>query len=108
MKAKNIAILSYITIIGWVIAYFQYKGGNEKSELASYHLGQSLGLFILAVVLNVMLAVLGSIVPSLGTVFMLVGFLPLFLLIFGIIAAVNEARTPVPLLGKFFEEKINL
>lgn len=46
MNAKTIAIVSYITIIGWLIAYFQHKNSKKKSALASSHAIQSLGAFI--------------------------------------------------------------
>src|SRR5690606_31533625 len=105
MNAKTISIVSYITIIGWVIAYLQHRGNEPKSKLAAYHLGQGLGVFIFAVVLNIILRMIVSIVPSLTSVLSLVGLLPHILLIFGIITAANEALKPVPLIGKFFEGK---
>lgn len=107
MNAKTIAVVSYLTIIGWVIAYVQHKGNEQKSKLAAYHLGQGLGIFIFAVVLNVILRVIISIVPSLAGLLSLVGLVPLILLVFGIITAANEALKPVPLIGKFFEGKFN-
>jgi len=107
MNAKTISIVSYITIIGWIVAYFQHKGSTQKSTLASYHLEQGLGVFIFAVILNIVLSILIRVVPSLGSIFSLVGLVPLVLLIFGIIAAANEAQKPVPFIGKFFEGKFN-
>src|SRR3546814_836767 len=105
MTAKTVSIVSYITIIGWVIAYFQYKDSEPKNELASYHLEQGLGVFIFSVALNVALRIVISIVPSFASKLSLVGFVPLLLLIFGMIAANNEALKPLPLFGKFFEGK---
>ncbi|MGS2739782.1 DUF4870 domain-containing protein [Sinomicrobium sp. M5D2P17] len=107
MNARTISIVSYITIIGWIVAYLQHKGSEQKSALASYHLGQGLGVFIFAVILNIILSIIIRVVPSLGSILSLVGFVPLILLIFGIIAAANEALKPVPLIGKFFEGKFN-
>ena len=105
MNAKTISMVAYMTIIGWIIAYFQHKGSESKSTLASYHLEQGLGVFIFAVLLNIVLTVIIRIIPSLGSVISLVGILPLVLLILGIIAAANEAQKTVPLIGKFFEGK---
>lgn len=107
MKAKTISIVSYITIIGWVIAYLQYKKLEQRSELASYHLSQGLGVFIFAVVLNIILTIVISVVPSLGSILALIGLLPIVFLIFGIITAANEARKPVPIVGKIFEGMFN-
>ncbi|GAB3019377.1 hypothetical protein GCM10027051_25580 [Niabella terrae] len=107
MNAKSIAIVSYITLIGWIVAYLQHKKSNPKNELASYHLGQALGVIIFALVLNIVLSMIILMAPSLGGMVILVGIVPLLLLIFGIIAASNEVLKPVPLIGKFFEKKFN-
>ena len=42
--AKVVSILGYITIIGWLVAIVVY--GRNKSDFASFHLRQSLGLII--------------------------------------------------------------
>jgi len=107
MNVKTISIVSYITIIGWVIAYFQHKNSEQKSALVSYHLGQGLGVFIFSVVLNIGLSIVIRVIPSLGSLLALIGLLPLVLIIFGVIAASNEALSPVPLIGKIFEGKFN-
>ena len=44
-NAQIIAVVSYITFIGWIVAYLLYQ--NDKSELAIYHVRQSLGILIL-------------------------------------------------------------
>ena len=44
-KGKNAAIVSYITIIGSVIAIFMNQDEN-KSEFASFHIRQGLGIFL--------------------------------------------------------------
>lgn len=107
MNAKTISIVAYITIIGWIIAYLQNKNSEQKSKLASYHLGQGLGIFIFSIILNIALFIVMSIVPSLRSILGLLGVVPLILIIFGIITANNEALKPVPLIGKFFEGKFN-
>lgn len=45
---KMIAIISYLTVVGWIIAYLF---NNSKSNLAYYHMRQSLLLILLGVVL---------------------------------------------------------
>ncbi|BDW93642.1 hypothetical protein MACH07_24740 [Flagellimonas marinaquae] len=107
MNAKTISIVSYLTIIGWAIAYFSNKNNDSKSELASYHLGQSLGVFIFAVILNMVLTVAASIIPSLGSVLSLLGLIPLVFIILGVITANNKVLKPVPIIGVFFEGKFN-
>jgi len=48
--ARFISILSYLTIIGWLLAIFVY--GTYKSKLAAFHLRQSLGLIIVFALLS--------------------------------------------------------
>lgn len=48
--ARLVAVLGYLTIIGWLIALFLY--GEHKSHLARFHLRQSLGLVITAAILS--------------------------------------------------------
>ena len=44
-KSKNTAIVAYLTIIGSIIAIFMNQEEN-KSEFASFHIRQALGLFL--------------------------------------------------------------
>lgn len=107
MNNKTLAMVSYVTIIGWLVAYFSYKSQAEKSSLVSYHLEQSLGIFICSIAVSVVAGVLISVIPVLSTLFSLLMLLPLVLLILGIINASHEAKKPVPLTGRFFERKFS-
>ncbi|MBZ4191958.1 DUF4870 domain-containing protein [Niabella beijingensis] len=105
MSNKTLAIVSYITIIGWLITYFSYKDQQEKSTLVSYHLEQGLGVFIFSVIVSIAVGILSAILPALSLIFSLISLVPLILLILGIINAANEVCKPVPVIGKFFEKK---
>ncbi|WPU97499.1 DUF4870 domain-containing protein [Mucilaginibacter sp. cycad4] len=107
MTNKSMAIVAYITIIGWIVSYLEYKKRADKSPLVNYHLGQSLGLIILSVILGVALAVLAAIVPVLSVVSMVISILTFVLLLLGIITANNEAIKPLPVVGKLFEGKFD-
>jgi uncharacterized membrane protein len=107
MKNKNLAIVAYITLIGWVIAYLEFKKQDEKSPLVRYHLTQALGIYIFAIALSIVITIVATIIPSLGSILSIAGLLPLILLILGIISASNEALTPVPGIGKLFENKFS-
>ena len=100
-------MVAYITIIGWVVAYLQYKNNHEKSPLVRYHLAQALGVFIASIVLSVAIGIVASVIPSLATLLSIAGLLPLILLVLGIITASNEACRPVPVIGKLFEDKFS-
>jgi len=107
MDNKTTAIVSYITIIGWLIAYFSYKNRSEKDDYISYHLEQSLGVFIFSIVISIITGILVVVIPSLSGIFSLLSFVPLILLVLGIINASNEVMKPVPLIGGFFEKKFS-
>lgn len=88
MNGKTIAIVSYITIIGWVIALI--LNNNEKNSFASFHIRQSLGLNLLWMVL--------SIIPVLGWI------IGLILVILGLLTAIAERMVPVPVVGQYFQD----
>ncbi len=113
MNNKTLALVSYITLIGWLISFFSYKG-QEKSSLVSYHLRQSLGLlitsFIYGIVVNIVVIILMSISPKLaliGSILSLGYLVFLILMIIGILNANKEEEKPLPLIGKMFEGKFN-
>lgn len=102
MDNKTLSIISYITLIGWIIAYVM--GKDKADELLKYHLKQSLGLAIVSILFNVLMTIIASIVPALSFLGIL-GLAILILWIIGIINAANGALKPVPIVGKMFEDK---
>ncbi|WP_147302672.1 DUF4870 domain-containing protein [Thalassotalea euphylliae] len=53
--ARMIALLSYLTVLGWlaaIVLYGQNKHGCGKSYVVAFHLRQSLGLIITAALLS--------------------------------------------------------
>lgn len=115
MDQKTTAIVSYITLIGWLIAFFTYRGNQDKGSLPSYHLRQSLGLFIvffgLGIVVNILTMVLAAISPTIAMIFSLimglVSLAGLVLMIIGILNANKGEEKPLPIIGKMFEGKFN-
>ncbi|MEH6307731.1 DUF4870 domain-containing protein [Olivibacter sp. CPCC 100613] len=107
MTNKNMSIIAYLTIVGWVIAYLNYQKSKEKSSLVAYHLSQSLGIFIFYIVLSILSAIILAFLPGLAILCYVILLIPLVLLLLGIITAINEVKKPVPLVGKVFEGKFN-
>ncbi len=107
MDKKTLSIVSYITIIGWVIAYMSHNGSPEKSSLGRYHLKQSLGLGILGIVVGIVITIIGSIVPSLYTILSLANLAIVVLWVIGIMNANNEVEKPLPIIGSMFEDKFD-
>ena len=108
MTNRTMAIVAYITIIGWVVAYLSYRKSDDKSPLVKYHLTQSIGVILFSIALSIVSGVLVGILPALATVFYLISLSPLVLMLMGIITASNEAQRPIPLIGKLVEGKFNL
>lgn len=95
--AKTAAIVSYITIIGWLIAYFAlYK--DKKSSLAGFHLRQSLMLHIISFVLYIITRSIGY-NPGFMYIIWAVQILLLIAWILGLIAAINSEEKPIPVIG---------
>lgn len=101
MDNKTLSIVSYITLIGWIIAYF--VGKDKADDLLKFHLKQSLGLIIFSIIWSILLNIIISIssLPILG----ILGFASLILMIIGIINAANGVKKPLPIIGSMFEDK---
>lgn len=107
MNKKTLSIVSYITIIGWIIAYVNYNNLPVKDSLVRFHLKQGLGIAILGILLSVVLTIIAIIVPTLATILSLLQLGILVLWIMGIINANNEQEVPVPVVGKLFTDKFD-
>ena len=102
MDNKTLSIVSYITIVGWLIAY--QVGKDKADSLLKYHLRQALGLALVSIAFNIVLRIVASVVPALSFLG-LIGLVFLVFWILGIINAANGAEKPIPVFGKMFEDK---
>ncbi|SFN48373.1 hypothetical protein SAMN05428949_2994 [Chitinophaga sp. YR627] len=107
MKNQTLAIIAYITLIGWLYTYVRYRNSPDKSRLVQYHLNQALGIFIFAAVLWITIQIISAILPSIGSILAVAGLLPLVLMTFGAVAASKDILSPVPGVGKLFENRFN-
>ncbi|KFF06450.1 DUF4870 domain-containing protein [Flavobacterium reichenbachii] len=106
MNKKTLSILSYVTIIGWIVAFVKSKELTPKSDLVTYHLKQGFGIFLVTFALNIVLSVVIMTITSLYFL-SYIGYALLILWIFGIINAANEQKKPIPVIGKMFEDKFD-
>ncbi|HVS91730.1 MAG TPA: hypothetical protein VHE59_06845 [Mucilaginibacter sp.] len=106
-NGKNVAIVSYLSIIGWLIAYFAMHN-DKKTELGSYHLRQTLLFYIFSfgvyIVWSVIVtALIFSLSLGLASIALLLNwiiYIGLFVLwIIGFIGAINGEKKPIPLIG---------
>ena len=102
VDGKTIAIISYFTWIGWIIAFVLYN--SNKSQLAAYHLRQSLALMILGIIVYIVQIVL-IFIPFLGWAIAFLLWIGLVVLwVFGLIAAVNGEEKPMPVIGPMAQD----
>ena len=98
MDAKVKAIVAHITLIGWIIALVVNM--NQKEELASYYIRQTLGIWLTGFVLGFV-----NIVPILGQIVWLVGMIILFVFwVMSLIWAINGEMKPIPWIGHYFQD----
>lgn len=89
--AKVVAIVCYVTFIGWIIALIIHN--NHRSELGAFHLRQSLGLMLSMAVLYW--------IPIIGWFLSIILFA---FLIIGLIYATREEQKTVPVVGDFYQD----
>jgi uncharacterized membrane protein len=96
-KGKTTAIVSYFTIIGSIIAIFMNQEEN-RSEFASFHIRQALGIFLTFLLLGYPIGHFDSwMISSAFWVFIFILWLYAFL---GVLS--GEKRI-VPLVGEFYQ-----
>ena len=96
-KGRNNAIISYITIFGTIIAY--YLNNDSKSTFTSFHIRQSLGLWLTFYALGY---IIGSFDSWLVTSSFYLFFSVLF--IYGLSNAINRKAQEVPLVGALYQK----
>jgi uncharacterized membrane protein len=95
---KTVAIVAYITIIGFIAAIIIHS--NKKTQLGAFHLRQMLGIILTGVA-----AMVCAIVPILGWIVYIVAVLALLVFwIMGLIAAIQGQTKPVPILGAKYQQ----
>lgn len=94
IDGKIIAIISYFSIIGWIIALIMH--GKKPSKLAAFHLRQTLGLVLTWVLL--------TFIPLIGW---LLAFPILVLWAIGLYNAYEGKMQPLPYLGAFYQQSFN-
>ena len=90
-QSKTVAIVSYITPIGWIIALIMNQ--SKKTDLGSFHIRQALLLFIVWFVL--------SFVPVVGW---LLNIVILVFIIMGLVYAAQGQKKEVPVLGSLAQK----
>ena len=96
-NGKTIAIVSYLTIIGTIIAIIMNI--ENKNKFASFHIRQALGLILTFLALGYPIGYFDSWMVS--SAFYLFFFV---LWIFGFLGALQGQMTLAPIVGPFFQK----
>ena len=96
-EGKNIAIISYFTIIGAIIALFM--NADKKNPFASFHIRQTLGIFLSFFLIGYFIGYFDS--WTISSAFYLFYFI---LWIYGFMGALQGQMKPIPILGEQFQK----
>lgn len=96
-QGRNLAIVSYLTLIGTLIAFFMNK--DTRNPLVLFHVRQALGLWLLEMALGY---IIGGFNDWMITISFWIFFGVLF--IYGILGALSGKMNSIPVLGDFFQK----
>lgn len=99
---KTTAIVSYLTLIGFIVAIIIHS--SKKTRIGAYHLRQSLGLILTALAMMVA-GFIFAFIPFIGwlaSMAIWIGLLALWVM--GLIGALNGEFKPVPILGEHYQK----
>ena len=94
---KMIAIISYITVIGTLIAFIMNQ--NKHNYFAAFHIRQAIGIFTVGLLVNFI-----SRYTNIDFLDTILGIGVFILWIIGLIGAIKGEEKLVPLLGEQFQE----
>jgi uncharacterized membrane protein len=108
-NGKTAGIISYLTIVGWLIAFFAMHK-DSKTDLGSYQLRQTLLFHIVSMVLSWVLGIIFAAIffsSAFGAGWSIIALLSwavrigfFIMWVIGFIGAVNGEKKPIPLIGE--------
>lgn len=110
---KTVAIVSYLTLIGFIVAIILHS--SKKTKLGAYHLRQTLGFMLMMIAASFAISITVFIIAFIPFVhFVLIILVPLLWLAFvgggfvlwlmGLMAAINGEIKPMPFVGPLFQK----
>ena len=90
-NGKTVAIIAHITFIGWIVAIVMNR--QNKTEFGSYYIRQTLGIWILMLILGI--------IPVVGC---FAGLLGIVLVIISLVNAANGKMVPIAVVGTYFQD----
>lgn len=106
-SGKLASVLAYIGPIGWIVGLLIHQG--NRTYLSALHLRQALGLFIMAIVLQILGGII-AVIPIIGMlstlIFGVVSVGTIIFVIVGILRGLSGNTTPLPIIGHYIEDKL--
>lgn len=96
-QGKTMAIVSYLTIIGSIIAIV--LNNDKKNEFAAFHIRQGFGLCLTYLILGYFIGQFDNWMISIG---FWIGFGILFF--YGVIMAASGKTQEIPLIGAYYQK----
>lgn len=96
-EGKTLAIVSYLTLLGTLIAFFMNQ--DKKNPFTYFHIRQGLGLGLTYIILGLPISILDNLNISMA---FWVFFFVLYL--YGIFGAVSGKMNKIPFLGDFYQK----
>ncbi|WP_430814546.1 hypothetical protein [Carboxylicivirga sp. RSCT41] len=103
-QSRLISTVSYITIVGWIIALILRQNENPKSELSLFHIRQSFGLMVLSFAASIAQVILAGI--SLGLIGKVIWICVFALWLIGLIGAIQGRFSKVPFIGDWIQDNM--
>ncbi|MCA5005213.1 DUF4870 domain-containing protein [Sphingobacterium bovistauri] len=96
-QGKTVAIVSYLTIIGLIVALVM--NNKQPTSLGRFHIRQSIGVTVLGIAIGFLTYIpgIGGIISTVGGIILLIA------LILGIVSAVKSEEKGLPVVGSFFQ-----
>lgn len=94
---KTIAIISYITFIGTIVAFVMNQ--NKRNSFAAFHIRQAIGLVLLSFLVGYVNRFI-----DFAALHWILDAAVFVLFILGLISAAQGEEKPVPVLGDKFQE----
>lgn len=104
-QSRTVAIVSYITIIGWIVALIMRQNEYPKSEFSRYHLRQSFGVQLILFASSMVRFVFAFL--HLGFIGNFVWIIGAIIWLIGLINAIQGDFKGIPFIGDWFEENFD-
>jgi uncharacterized membrane protein len=98
---KTVAILSYLTLLGFIVAII--LNSSKKNKLGIFHLRQTLGFYLTLIAVAICQVVL-IVIPLLGLLVIFGLWCSILVLwIMGLVSAINGQMKPMPIVGPMYQ-----